>query len=173
VLIAVNDSGTPWRAEVPVTRFDFDGTALASEMVSVEVAARGVATWVLPPHITDPDDPARELIAAGLGADRTLSRFREDVDAALPEARLRTRVEHSATGYRVTVIAEAYVCDLTLLADQVADDARVDEALVTLLPGEQAVFEVRTSAVVEPEAFLDPSVLRSANQLVTVAGGGR
>lgn len=167
-LIAVNDSGRPWRAEVPVTRFDFDGTALASEMVSIDVAARGVATWALPPRITNPDDPARELIAAGLGADRTLSRFREDVDAELPEARLRTRAEHTTTGYRVTVIAEAYVCDLTLLADQVAADAHVDDALVTLLPGEQAVFEVRTSAIVEPEAFLDPAVLRSANQLVSV-----
>ncbi|ACU72624.1 beta-mannosidase [Catenulispora acidiphila DSM 44928] len=178
-LVAVNDSGEPWRAEVPVTRFDIDGTALASQMVSVEVAARGVAAWVLPPRITEPDDPARELIAAGLGADRTLSPFREDVDAALPEARLRTRVERVATGYRVTVIAETYVRDLALLADQVAADAQVDDALVTLLPGEQAVFDVRTSALVDPDAFDDPAVLRSANQLVTgdgvadVRGGGR
>jgi beta-mannosidase len=173
-LIAVNDSAGPWRAEVPVTRFDVDGTALAGEMLSVEVAARGVAAWLLPPRITEPDDPARELIAAGLGADRTLRPFREDVDAALPEARLRTEVEHCATGYRVTVIAEAYVRDLTLLADQVADDAQVDEALVTLLPGERAVFDVRTAAVVEPGAFGDPSVLRSANQLISTAvGGGR
>jgi beta-mannosidase len=142
-------------------------------MVSVELAPRGVAAWVLPPRITEADDPARELMAAGLGTDRTLRPFREDVDAALPEARLRTRVEHSATGYRVTVIAEAYVRDLTLLADQVVDDAQVDEALVTLLPGERAVFEVRTSAVVEPEAFAHPAVLRSANHLITAAGGGR
>jgi len=174
-LIAVNDSAEPWRAEVPVTRFDVDGTALASEMVSVEVAARGTAAWTLPPRITEPDDPARELIAAGLGADRTLRPFREDVNAALPGARLRTEVEHGATGYRVTVTAEVYVRDLTLLADQVVDDAQVDEALVTLLPGERAVFEVRTSADVEPGAFVHPSVLRSANQLVTTAavGGGR
>ena len=166
-LVAVNDSGVPWRADIPVTRFDFDGTALASAMLRLDVPARGAATLPLPPRITEPDDPSRELIAAGLGADRTLSRFREDVDAELPEARLDAHVERSATGYRVTVTAEAYICDLTLLADRVAADAQADEALVTLLPGERAVFDVHTAAAVEPEAFLDPGVLRSANQLVT------
>jgi beta-mannosidase len=169
-LVAVNDSGDPWRAEIPVTRFDVDGTALATAMVSLDVPARGAATWALPSRLTDADDPARELIAAGLGADRTLSRFREDVDAELPEPRLSCQVERTMSGYRVTVTAEAYIRDLTVLADRVAADARVDEALVTLLPGERAVFEVRTAAVVEPEAFLDPLVLRSANQLVCVTG---
>ena len=172
-LIAVNDSNQPWQADIPVTRFDFDGTALASQIVNIDIAARGTGTWILPARITEPDDPARELIAAGLGTDRTLSRFREDIDAELPEARLRTSAEQTATGYRVTVTAEAYVCDLTLLADQVADDAHVNEALVTLLPGERAVFDVRTTAVVQPQAFLEPSVLRSANQLVVAAADGR
>ena len=175
-LVAVNDSAQPWRGQIPVTRFDFDGTALASTMVSIDVAARGAAVWALPPRITDPDDPARELIAAGLGADRTLSRFREDVAADLPEPKFSAEAERTATGYRVTVTAEAYIRDLTVLADRVAADAQADDALVTLLPGERTVFEIRTAANVEPEAFLDPWVLRSANQLAAgapVAEGDR
>jgi beta-mannosidase len=91
----------------------------------------------------------------------------------LPEARLAARAEPVASGYRLTVTAETYVRDLTVLADRVAGDAHVDEALVTLLPGETATFDVRTAARVAPEAFLDPLVLRSANQLILDGGGGR
>jgi beta-mannosidase len=39
---------------------------------------------------------------------------------------------------------------------------------VTLLPGETATFMIRTAATVAPEAFLDPLVLRCANQLLEV-----
>ena len=169
-LVAVNDNGLPWHEEIPVSRVDFDGTVLATATVRADLAARGVATWTLPRSLVAPNDPARELIVAGTGADRALWQFCEDVDAKLPEPRLSPRIEAIATGYRVMVTADTYVRDLTVLADRVAGDAYVDTALVTLLPGESATFDIRTGAAVEPTAFLDPLVLRSANQLVTPPG---
>jgi beta-mannosidase len=69
------------------------------------------------------------------------------------------------TRVRLRVTAQTYTRDSSVLADRVAADAHVDEALVTLLPEETATFEVRTTATVRPAAFLDPLVLRSANQL--------
>jgi beta-mannosidase len=69
-------------------------------------------------------------------------------------------------GYAVSVTARALVKDLAVLADRVAPDARVDTMLLTLLPGESATIAVRTGAEVPPEAFLDPLVLRSVNQLL-------
>ena len=68
-------------------------------------------------------------------------------------------------GYRLTVPATRLVRDLSVLADKVAPDAEVDEMLVTLLPGQTAVFHIATVADVDPEAFAEPMVLRSANQL--------
>ena len=65
---------------------------------------------------------------------------------------------------------------MTVLADRVAPDASADNALVTLLPGQTVAFDIRTTAEVAPEAFTDPLVLRSANQLVADildAEGGR
>ncbi|MFD0574092.1 glycoside hydrolase family 2 protein [Kitasatospora gansuensis] len=169
-VVAVNDSGLPWQEEVPVRRVDFDGTVLAAATMRVDVTARSVATWTLPRSLAVPDDPAREIVVVGTGADRALWQFREDVDAKLPEPRMSARSEVIATGYRVTVTAHAYVRDLALLADRVVGDAHVDTALVTLLPGESATFDIRTGATVEPGEFLDPLVLRSANQLVTGPG---
>ncbi|MEU7871922.1 glycoside hydrolase family 2 protein [Dactylosporangium sp. NPDC049140] len=188
-LVAVNDSERPWRADVPVSRRDLGGAALAEVTVPVDVPARGTLTVPLPPAVAGAGDPAREIVVAGTGPDRAFWHFAEDVAAALPEPRLSARAEPlvpagptGPTGYLLTVTAGTFVRDLTVLADRVAGDAHVDKALVTLLPGETATFEIRTTAVVEPEAFLDPLVLRSANQLVTqpdrvealdTAGGGR
>ncbi len=163
-LVAVNDSAEPWRAGIPVRRLDLGGTELAAESVRLDVPARGVATYPL--SVAVPAAPARELIVAGEGADRALWQFSEDVAADLPEPGLAARSEAVPGGYRLTVTAGAYVRDLTVLADRVAGDAQVDDALVTLLPGESTTFHIRTAAAVDPDAFLDPLVLRCANQLL-------
>jgi beta-mannosidase len=168
-LVAVNDGPSPWREDVEVTRRDFTGTVLGSCTVPVDLPARGAMSVPLSAAVAEAGDPARELIVAGTGPDRPLWMFAEDVHADLPDPRLSARAERIGTGYRVTVMAGGFARDLTLLADRVAPDAHVDTALVTLLPGESATFVVHTAAEVEPEAFLDPLVLRSANQLTRVS----
>jgi hypothetical protein len=50
--------------------------------------------------------------------------------------------------------------------DGVDPDAVVDDMLRSLLPGETVSWEVSSDLEVSPEAFLHPTVLRSANQLV-------
>jgi beta-mannosidase len=103
---------------------------------------------------------------AGTGAERAFWHFAEDVDAMLPEPRWTGRVERGAAGYRLTVTAETFLKDVTVLADRVAGDAVVDRALVTLLPGEATTFTIESAVRVEPERFFDPLVLRNANQLI-------
>jgi beta-mannosidase len=149
-----------------VSRRSLDGTVLAAITVRGEVAPRGVATWTLPPSVATPIQPTDELIVAGTEPGRAFWHFAEDVDAMLPAPRWSGRVERVAGGYRLTVTAETFLRDLTVLADRVADDATVDRALVTLLPGEATTFTIETAARVEPETFFHPAVLRNANQLV-------
>jgi beta-mannosidase len=166
-LVAVNDSDEPWQGTVTVTRRGFDGAELARAEIGLAVPARAAATHALPAEITVPHTPDQELIIADADASgaRALWQFAEDVAARLPEPKLACDVERTPSGYRVSVTAEAYVRDLTVLADKVAADAEAAPALVTLLPGESAVFDIRTAAAVDPKAFLSPTVLRSANQL--------
>ena len=78
--------------------------------------------------------------------------------------RRRRRGPRTATGWHVT--ARTLLRDLTLLVDKVDPAAVVDDMLATLLPGESVSWQVPSHADVDPEAFLHPTVLRSANQLV-------
>jgi beta-mannosidase len=65
----------------------------------------------------------------------------------------------------MTVRANAFVRDLTLLVDKLDPDAVVDDALTTLFPGESVTWRITTAADLDLAQVLDPTVLRSANQL--------
>jgi beta-mannosidase len=71
---------------------------------------------------------------------------------------------HGGVALRIT--AESLLRDVTLLVDKIDSAASVDDALVTLLPGESAVFTVTTDAAPILEQLTSPDVLRTANQLV-------
>lgn len=166
-LIAVNDTDDQWREVVQVSRCAFDGTVLATAVVTVGVPPRGTVTEALGDEITVADDPAAQFILADSSTTRAYWPFVEDVAAALPPAELDVDVARGDGGYDVTVVARTFVRDLALLADRVAPDAEVDDMLVTLLPGERVRFHVTTEADLDPAALTDAIVLRSANQLVT------
>ena len=169
-LVAVNDSPAPWRGAVRVHRRSFTGSLLAASTEQLDVPARSAATLLLPSEVCRVQDRASEVLVveppAGSGAGRAWWHFAEDVAAELAAADLDTSAQAVDGGYRVRVTARTLVRDLAVLADRVAPDAVVDDMLVTLLPGETAVFEVSTAAAVDPVAFTGPLVLRSANQLV-------
>ena len=165
-LIAVNDTAEPWNDVVQVTRRCFDGSVVADRNVRIVAAPRGVSTVALPMALTGPDDPTGELLSARGSVEQAWWHFVEDVDAALPEAVLDTRFESERGGYRLSVTARTVVRDLALLVDLLAPDAVVDDMLVTVLPGETAVFTVRTAAQLTAAQLTDRLVLRSANQLV-------
>jgi beta-mannosidase len=53
-----------------------------------------------------------------------------------------------------------------VLVDKVDPSARVDDMLITLLPGESAAFTVRSEVELDCATLAAPTVLRSANQLM-------
>lgn len=71
---------------------------------------------------------------------------------------------------RVTVTAHSLLRDLLLQADRLHPEARVDRGLVTLLPGESAVFAV--TGWPAPAAGALPAALRCVNA-VAATGAGR
>ncbi|MFL6117461.1 MAG: glycoside hydrolase family 2 protein, partial [Catenulispora sp.] len=170
-LAVVNDSDTPWAGTAEVVRRGFDGHESARVSLGFEVAPRSAEVRPLPAAVAVAGDAARELLTAGAedgdgpAAETAYWFFAEDVDSALPPQELDVTAEAVADGYRLTVKSSTLVRDLAVLADRIAPDAVVDRMLVTLLPGQGADFHVRTAARVAPEAFADPLVLRSANQL--------
>lgn len=162
-----NDTDSPWSGTARFTRRRFDGEVLAEASGDVDVAARGTVRLRVPAEVSTPADPRHEFVVAEVGEQRGLWFFSELRDSGLTAADLETSARRVEGGVEVTVTARNLVRELALLADVAAPDAEVDDMLVTLLPGEQAVFSIRTGSGVDPSRFLSSDVLRSANALLT------
>ena len=151
---------------MPVRRLGFDGSELASATVSFASQARQSTLVTLPADVATAGDPGGEVLVEGEGAGRAVWWWAEDVDLPLEQRWADVRVEPTDQGFSVHVTAEALAKDVCLLVDKAHPDAAVDDALVTLLPGESHTFTVRCPSDVDPDALTTPRVLRSAGQLV-------
>jgi beta-mannosidase len=164
-VVAVNDSTEPWSAQLRVSRLDIDGEAHATAIVRVNVDAGSSQTVDLPKDVCVPDDPRAEVLVADTEGTRAWWFFAEDRDIAYPAPRYDADVEPVDGGQRVTVTARTVLRDLTLFPDRLDPRASVDDALVTLLPGETAVFTIRSPQPLDPEALTTRPVLRSVNDV--------
>ncbi|KAB1931677.1 glycoside hydrolase family 2 protein [Micromonospora sp. ALFpr18c] len=166
-LVAVNDGGTPWRASASVTRVSLTGEPRAKTTTELDVPAYSAVTLALPAELARPDEARRELLVAEAGesAERALWFFAEDRDVDWPAAAWDATVEPADDGQRVRVTARTVLRDLTLFPDRLDATAAVDNALVTLLPGESATFTVRADGVVDEAALTARPVLRCVNDL--------
>ncbi|MBD8538917.1 glycoside hydrolase family 2 protein [Frigoribacterium sp. CFBP 8751] len=179
--VVVNDTEEALVGPLTLRRVAYDGRVLASEQVSLTVAARDTVTVRVPSTVAEFGAPESELLVASVdGVARGLWFPVEPRDSALAAAALTTSVTVLAAGagvaggvgvaagagYRVEVTAGSLVRDLALLVDKVDPAATVDEMLVTLLPGETAVFTVASDAVGVGQELVSGRVLRTANELI-------
>lgn len=143
-LIAVNDSAKPWRCEVTVGRYDFDGNLLAQQRIDVQCASRSTAFAQLDESVARAGDPGRELLRVqpAPGAAPAYWFFVPDRDRAYPAARYRLQAESAAGGSVLTLQAGSLLVDTCVFVDRLNPAARIDTMLVTLLPGEQRRFRV-------------------------------
>ncbi|MFI6262573.1 glycoside hydrolase family 2 protein [Micromonospora sp. NPDC051006] len=167
-LVAVNDGPTDWKASAAVTRLTLTGEPRAKTSLELDVPAYSSVTLALPAELARPDEARRELLVADAGepAGRALWFFTEDKETAWPPAAWDAVVEPVGDGQRVRITARTVLRDLTLFPDRLDPAATVDDALVTLLPGESATFTVRSGAALDPAALTTRPVLRCVNDLV-------
>jgi len=119
----------------------------------------------LPKDVCVPDDPRAEVLVADGDGTRAWWFFAEDRDIAYPAPGYDATVEPVDGGQRVTVTARTVLRDVTLFPDRLDPQARVDEALVTLLPGETARFTVHSRNPLDPDALTSRPVLRCVNDV--------
>ncbi|MER5703398.1 glycoside hydrolase family 2 protein [Micromonospora sp. NPDC002296] len=164
-LVAVNETGRPWRAPATVTRLTLAGEPRAKTTYDLDVPAYASVTLVLPADLARPEEARRELLVAEAGesAERALWFFAEDKDIPWPVADYEATVEDVDGGQRVRVTARTILRDLALFPDRLDPAAEVDDALVTLLPGESATFVVRAPRPLDPAALTTRPVLRTVN----------
>ncbi|WP_405426613.1 glycoside hydrolase family 2 protein [Micromonospora sp. NBC_00617] len=166
-LVAVNETGQPWRSSASVTRLTLDGEPRAKTTMELDVPAYSAVTLALPAELARPDDARRELLVAEAGetAERALWFFAEDRDVDWPAAAWDATVEPVDGGQRMRVTARTVLRDLTLFPDRLDALATVDSALVTLLPGETVTLTVRAAASLDEAALTRRPVLRCVNDI--------
>ncbi len=170
----INDSTESWGGTLHVRRQDvggeetLDGHASPDDaqlQVHVDVPARSVKIVLLVDAVAATKSPRREVLVARFGGERAIHAFVEDGAIDVPPRPWTAATRRVASGWEVRITAQALVRGLTVLADRVDPGATVDRALLDVLPGETAVFTVRTSSDIDPDLLISPSVLRCATEL--------
>ncbi|AEB43350.1 beta-mannosidase [Micromonospora maris AB-18-032] len=165
VLVAVNDGGRPWRASVTISRLTVAGDPQAKTTLELDVPAYDTVNLALPAELTRPDEARRELLIADAGdpVGRALWFFAEDREIDYPPAEYDATVEPTDSGQLVRVTARTILRDLTLFPDRLDPSAQVDDALITLLPGESTTFTVHSTPPLDPTALTTHPTLRCVN----------
>ncbi|WP_223230889.1 glycoside hydrolase family 2 protein [Microbacterium jejuense] len=139
-LVLHNDSDSPWDASASVRVLTFAGDERTSMDASASVPARSAVSVALE---VSSDDPTGEFVVAELSTgERAFWYFDEDPMLRLSPSPVVASASAVEGGYEVRVRATSLAKDVTLLADRADAAARVDRGMVTLLPGEEAVFRV-------------------------------
>ncbi|MFI9274511.1 glycoside hydrolase family 2 protein [Kitasatospora sp. NPDC052896] len=168
VLAIDNQSAEPWSCAARVRRLRADGGMVAEELLSVVAPARTVAVLPLPEWLTAFADPTGELLCVdtetdGMDGLRDIRLGCPDREFGYPPGRGElTLLPATAEGeVRLRFTARTLVRDLLVQADRLGPRAVVDRGLLTLLPGESAVFTVRGLDRAE-RAALTPERLAAA-----------
>ena len=183
-LVAVNDGGQPWTGQAEVTRRTLAGEPRAKTAIGLDVPAYSSVTVPLPAEVADSDEPRRELLVADAGAGpehatvgsggelagsgRAYWFFAEDREIEYPRADYDVSVESAGDTIRVRLTARTILRDLALAPDRLDPSATVDDALVTLLPGESVTFVVHSAGPLDAAgltALTTRPVLRCVNDL--------
>ena len=169
--VVLNDTDQHWQSELRLSREQLDGRVLANATMDVSVEPRTSRPIALPAELVQVADPTSEIVVARLDNLTAVHTFVPDIDLALDIHPIDVEVVRTEEGFAVEVTARSYARDVTLLADQAAPDATIDDALVTLPAGESTTFRVRTSARNLEQALDRPPVLRTANDLQHTESG--
>ncbi|RYQ23463.1 beta-mannosidase [Bifidobacterium pseudolongum subsp. pseudolongum] len=147
------------------------GDVLATQRIDdVTIGAPGHRGFPLDESVATFGDPANELIVATPSDDafpRVILNGAEIIDQRLaaPADAFSATAGRAADGMELTVTARGYVRDLFCMVDKVDPAARVDEGMVSLLPGETVTLHITTSHTGDPADFAEANVLRTANDL--------
>ena len=162
-LVAVNDSRESWTMVATISRRTLSGLALDLETLRATVEPGAAVTLPLRQEVARARDHTTELLVADAGDHRAWWFFAEDKDIAWPPAAYDAQVESNGDTTTVTVTAQNILRDLTVHPDRLNPDAEVDEAGVTLLPGESVTFTIRGAKELDPAALTTRPVLRCVN----------
>jgi beta-mannosidase len=164
-LYLVNDSDNKLVvSNIPIGRYDFEMNARAEQMLTLEVPPRTVHRVPVGASIATPRDPTREFIRFGdeygclwfFKPDKELKYSLAEYDADL--------MTIGEDDYRLRILAKSLMRDVCVLVDRLDPDATINEQRVTLLPGDDLTFEIRSTKPLEKQQLITAPVFQCANR---------
>jgi len=165
-LCAVNDADEPWQGGCELYLLDMPtGRREDVRELRLDVPARGVQRLAIPwaPAVR-PRDPRAQVLVAQSPAGRAVWFYAPDKELAYPRAELNADLSRDGDTYRLTLRARSLVRDLCVFADRLDPAATVSDQLLTLLPGEEAVLEIRSRCDLSLAALTGRPVMRCVNE---------
>ncbi len=166
-LYAHNDDDTLWQQALTVRRLDFTGKTLAQMQVTLDVPARSNRALHLPGELAQAGDPSFEMLLAetsgGSSAQRAWWYFEADKNLRYPQPKYKAELKVQGREHRLTIHAATLLRDLAVFPDRLHPDARIDDQLVTLLPGESVTFIIDSPQTLTLESLTQPPVLACVN----------
>jgi beta-mannosidase len=160
-LVAVNDSGAEWNAELRLRRLGLDGASLAESNLSLHVESRCASRLVaLDRELGGPAKPARELIVADADQSRASWFYVPDREIEYPWPEYDVNID--AERFRLTARALIRDAQVTVFDDDDAPCCVLVAPQSLLLPGESCDLRAHTGQI-PPEQTVLPFQLRCAN----------
>ena len=157
-----NDTDQEWTAPVSLREVTLLGDTLASTSHRVTIAPRSLARFDVPSNMTT--RPSSFLVASTPDSHRAFWWFSPDKDYAYPEPRYNVSLDQTGpTRYRLEILAHTLLRDLTIQPDRLHPAATIDDAQLTLLPGDRASFHLHCPAPLSAEQLSKPPILFCAN----------
>jgi beta-mannosidase len=156
----VNDAADPWAADLVLRRETLDGAVVARATMPVEAGARSAAPVDVPAVVLEGRRPTEELLVAEVGGVPTIALLAEPIGVAWRPDPVEASAERIDGGWRVRMRARSAVVGLGLAVDRLDPDARVDDGMIDLPAGGEAVLHVRGAAGADPAALLSWPVLQ-------------
>lgn len=163
-LYAINDTDQTWSGKGSVARMGLDGRQCAARQIDINVPARSCAcVREMEKDIASPDNKAVEFIVAGFDGLRATWFFDVDKNLAYPKLQFDADLTKDGSIYRLMISAKTLLRDMVIFADRLDGNAKVNDQLITLLPGETFVFEIESDQCLTREMLTKPPVFQCAN----------
>ena len=162
----LNNQNEEVQGTLQLELMEFSGKVLASEKQEISLASNSKQSAQISKDLYNPSKSSSSVLVATFAGERKLWFFEEYKDSALEHPSFEINLDKTPRGYQLKVTANNLIRDLLVMIDKVDPGASVNQGLITLLPGETALFEIQTSQSLSTEHFQSERVIKSANQLV-------
>jgi beta-mannosidase len=161
---AVNDKDEPWHETAVIRRVRFSGTVLEESEIEMMVEPRSaVRVADLATLVGQPRYRKDEMYLADAGDERAFWFFEPDKKLAYEQPEFEASLSGGPGRYMLWIEAQNTIRDIVLAVDRLDPEAKVDEQLVTLLPGEFWMAEIQSSVELTLEALTNWPVFGCAN----------